>query len=77
MKIYEKAKYIVEKLNENGAELGNASWFIVEKALEEIEASEAAQHSVHLTGGTVPSNEPLSDYPGDTVKLGGRSTTRK
>lgn len=33
----EKAQYIVNKLNEKGAGLGNASWTIVEQALENLE----------------------------------------
>jgi hypothetical protein len=40
MSNWEKAQYIVEKLNEKGAGLGNASWAIVSQALDELDAAQ-------------------------------------
>jgi len=36
----EKARYIIEQLNLKGAGLGNASWAIVSKALDDLEAAQ-------------------------------------
>lgn len=40
MSNWEKAQYIVEQLNLKGAGLGNASWAIVSKALDDLEAAQ-------------------------------------
>ena len=40
MKNMDKARLIVDRLNEKGAGLGNASWGIVEQALAEIDAAD-------------------------------------